>query len=75
MILRVLAAERTGRLEALSPWAVLGRGYAIATTPTGRAVRSAGEVAVGERLTLQLHRGRLGTLVEQVEPRGPDEDD
>ncbi len=53
-----------GRLEALSPLAVLGRGYAIATTPAGHVVSDAAEVTAGDRLTVRLHRGRVQTVVE-----------
>jgi exodeoxyribonuclease VII large subunit len=59
-------SERAARLEGLSPLAVLGRGYAIATLKSGRAVRSAGEVAPGEPLTLRVHRGRIGVSVTSV---------
>lgn len=53
-----LAGNASG-LDALSPLAVLSRGYAIATAAGGRAVRDAREVAVGDRLTVRVHRGSL----------------
>jgi exodeoxyribonuclease VII large subunit len=59
--------ERAARLDGLSPLAVLGRGYAIATRQDGRAVRSAGEVEPGEPLGLRLHRGRIAVRVTSVE--------
>ncbi|HWL88122.1 MAG TPA: exodeoxyribonuclease VII large subunit, partial [Polyangiaceae bacterium] len=48
-----------GRLDAMSPLKVLGRGYAIATRADGHALRSAAEVALGERITIRLEQGRL----------------
>lgn len=47
--------ERAGKLHALSPLAVLGRGYAIAQTQ-GRVIRSAEQVHVGDRLEVRLDR-------------------
>lgn len=47
-------------LNALSPLAVLERGYAIVRKKGGTEVlRSTRQVAVGERLEVQLHEGRL----------------
>ncbi len=71
---RRLAAERgelaraASRLDALSPLAVLSRGYAIATTDAGRAVRSATEVSPGERLRVRVHDGAIVTQVVSIEP-------
>lgn len=62
--LRGLAAS----LDALSPLKVLGRGYAIATTSRGAAVRDAGDVKVGETLDLRVARGRLTARVTKVVP-------
>ena len=56
-----LAAHRAhlrglvGRLESVSPLAVLGRGYALAFRESdGALLRGAGDVAVGESLRLRL---------------------
>jgi exodeoxyribonuclease VII large subunit len=57
-----------GRLDALSPLAVLSRGYAIARQESGRVVREAAQVAVGDPLEIMLHRGRLLCRVEEVDP-------
>jgi len=48
------------RLDALSPLAVLGRGYAIARhVASGRIVRSPADVAPGDLLRLRLAAGEL----------------
>ena len=52
-----------GRLEALSPLAVLGRGYAVAFKD-GHAIRDSGALASGDVLDLQLHVGRTRVRVE-----------
>ena len=48
------------RLEALSPLAVLARGYAIATrSGQRRPLTDSMEVKKGEMVDLRLHRGKL----------------
>jgi exodeoxyribonuclease VII large subunit len=48
-----------GRLDVLSPLKVLARGYAIAQTTSGRAVRTAADVKSGERILIRAHAARL----------------
>jgi len=50
-------------LEAVSPLAVLNRGYSILTTKRGKVVTSEKEVAVGEELTAKLKEGEIRTKV------------
>jgi exodeoxyribonuclease VII large subunit len=53
-----------GRLHALSPLAVLARGYAIAErADSGAIVRSASEVAAGDALRIRLGSGELDAAV------------
>jgi exodeoxyribonuclease VII large subunit len=52
------------QLEERSPARVLERGYAIATDAAGNILRDASQVAVGDTVNLQLHRGRLTTEVK-----------
>jgi len=54
-------------LDALSPLAVLQRGYAIAQDREGRLVRDANAVAIGESLRLRLAKGKLNCRVEGAE--------
>src|SRR5262245_1641190 len=53
-------------LDALSPLAVLSRGYAVAQDSEGRLLRDAGVVNIGDQVNVRLERGRLGTRVEDV---------
>ena len=55
------------RLDALSPLAVLSRGYALATTRAGRILTRAGDVAVGDLLVVRLHEGRVTAQVTEKE--------
>lgn len=57
---------RQGRLDALSPLAVLNRGYALALKD-GHAVRSIAELAPGDALVVRLRGGSATTRVESTE--------
>jgi exodeoxyribonuclease VII large subunit len=62
-------AARAGRLETLSPLAVLGRGYALARRARdGAIVRRVGDAASGERLVLRVAEAELDAVVEAVRP-------
>ena len=54
-------------LDALSPLGVLQRGYAIAQDASGKLVRDAGSVSVGDEVTVRLAKGKLGTRIERIE--------
>jgi exodeoxyribonuclease VII large subunit len=55
----------TLQLQERSPLKVLERGYAIATDAVGNVLREVNQVAVGDVVTIQLHRGRLISEVKQ----------
>jgi exodeoxyribonuclease VII large subunit len=56
-------------LDALSPLAILSRGYSvIQAIPSGRIVRLASEVAVGDVVQARLAEGRLLCRVNEVLP-------
>jgi len=52
-----------GRLDSLSPLAVLGRGYSLTLGASGEIVRSARQVAVGDEVGVMLHEGSLAARV------------
>ena len=62
-------AERVARLrtqlEERSPLRVLERGYAVAYDAQGNIVRSSDQVEVGDSVSIQLARGRLGADVRK----------
>ena len=62
---RTISARR--RLEALSPLAVLGRGYAIVEGADGRVRSDAVSLAAGEPASLRMRDGRAAVRVESVE--------
>ncbi len=57
----------SGALDALSPLAVLGRGYSITTGSDGKVLKSARVVDIGDRVNVRLSEGRLGCRVESKE--------
>jgi exodeoxyribonuclease VII large subunit len=52
-----------GRLDSLSPLAVLARGYSLARTDAGAIVRRASDVRPGDAVEVLLHEGRLDCRV------------
>ena len=65
---RAVSAQR--RLAALSPLAVLGRGYAIVEGTDGHIRASVATLKTGERVRVRMRDGRAGALVETVERNG-----
>ncbi len=54
-------------LDALSPLAVLKRGYALAQKETGELLSDAAAVKVGDKINLRLANGALRCRVEELE--------
>jgi exodeoxyribonuclease VII large subunit len=63
--LRLGAATRT--LQAVSPLATLGRGYAIVLTAEGRVVRAASDVIAGSAVRARTARGTLHATVTRID--------
>ncbi|MBR3692489.1 MAG: exodeoxyribonuclease VII large subunit [Clostridia bacterium] len=59
-------ARAAATLNAVSPLAVLGRGYALASREDGSPLRRAADVQPGARITLQLAEGGLGCTVDEI---------
>ena len=68
---RVAAEKRFGlaaaSLDALSPLAVLSRGYAIAQREDGTLLRDANSVSIGDSVRVRLAKGKIGVKVDQIE--------
>ncbi|MBD3296291.1 MAG: exodeoxyribonuclease VII large subunit [Candidatus Omnitrophica bacterium] len=65
-------ASAAGRLNALSPLAVLERGYSI-TRFEGKPVKTAEEVKKGDVVETVLARGRMKSRVERIIRKHPEE--
>jgi exodeoxyribonuclease VII large subunit len=72
---RMQAARRRleatgGRLESLSPLAVLARGYTLTERPDdGRIIRAAEELSVGQQISTRFAAGKALSRVERVETK------
>jgi exodeoxyribonuclease VII large subunit len=62
-----------GQLQAMSPLAVLERGYSLVRTPEGAVVRDAAAVTPGDRLDVKLLRGRLDCVVQSADSEDGDD--
>jgi exodeoxyribonuclease VII large subunit len=64
---RALLAALSGRLDSLSPLAVLGRGYALVRrSRDGAIVRTAKQLERGERLAIRVAEAQLEAVVDSV---------
>ncbi len=67
--------ECAGRLDSLSPLAVLGRGYAVCwNADRTQVVRDAAHSAAGNRVRVTLARGELDCEVRGVHPESTDDE-
>jgi exodeoxyribonuclease VII large subunit len=70
---RNLLLQRRARLErltsqmgALSPVAILDRGYALVFDSSGKLVKDAAQVKVGEDIRARVARGEIGAMVKKT---------
>jgi len=67
-IARGRADSLAGRLESLSPLAVLGRGYSLTERAGDRCLlRDAADLTVGDEIRTRFHKGRAISRVEAIE--------
>lgn len=60
-------AHFAGKLDSLSPLAVLERGYSIACREDGTILKESNQVAPGDAVGVRLHHGKLKCTVTEVE--------
>jgi exodeoxyribonuclease VII large subunit len=60
--------RRSASLEALSPLAILNRGYALVFDASGHLVKDSSQLAVGDELSARLARGQVRARVLKTEP-------
>jgi exodeoxyribonuclease VII large subunit len=58
----------TASLEALSPVAILNRGYALVFDAKGKLVKDAGRLETGDEVSARLARGRIRARVTASDP-------
>jgi exodeoxyribonuclease VII large subunit len=59
--------RQTASLEALSPVAILNRGYALVFDASGQLVKDAGRLSAGDEISARLARGRIRARVTTIE--------
>jgi exodeoxyribonuclease VII large subunit len=64
--------RQIARLEALSPVAILNRGYALVFDADNRLVKDASQLAAGDEVSARLARGRIRARVTATEPAEPE---
>ena len=69
---RAALERRTASLEALSPLAILNRGYALVFNSDGALVKDAATVSAGDEISARLARGRIRARVSATEPGTPE---
>ena len=63
-------AALADRLRALSPRAVLDRGYSLVRTAEGRLVRGPDTLRAGTRVTIEFARGEAAAVIESIAKGG-----
>ena len=60
-----------GKLQTLSPLAVLERGYSIVRLlPTKEVIRQASRLEITNRVNVKVHRGEFIARVEEIKENG-----
>jgi exodeoxyribonuclease VII large subunit len=67
--------RRSASLEALSPLAILNRGYALVFDAKGRLVKDVARLKAGDELSARLARGRIRARVTATERSDPESDE
>jgi exodeoxyribonuclease VII large subunit len=62
---RNVVATQAARLDALSPLAILARGYSV-TLAKGHAVVDAAQMKPGDAITVRVHRGEIDATVTGI---------
>lgn len=67
LLLQKVRIERMARaLEALSPLAILDRGYALVFDDTGQLIKDAAQVKIGQQISARLARGEIRATVRNT---------
>jgi exodeoxyribonuclease VII large subunit len=57
----------SSQLEALSPLAILERGYALVFDASGKLVKDAAELSTGDEISATLARGTFTATIKNTE--------
>jgi exodeoxyribonuclease VII large subunit len=67
---RAALGKTAALLHAISPLAVLGRGYSVVQQKNGNIIRSCAEVHLGENISVTLAQGGIDCEVKKILPPG-----
>jgi exodeoxyribonuclease VII large subunit len=71
LLLNKVRLERMGRaLEALSPLAILERGYALVFDSSGQLIKDAAQVGAGDEISARVARGEIRAVVKRATIEG-----
>ena len=56
----------TAKLDAMSPFKVLTRGYSLVKDQEGKLIRSAGDLASGQEISITFREGSATATVKEV---------
>lgn len=60
-------AEAVGKLDALSPLAVLSRGFTVTKTPEGKTIQSISDIKKGDKISTVLNDGIIKSVILETE--------
>jgi len=66
---RAVLDRQVASLEALSPVAILNRGYALVFDANGKLLKDAARLRAGDEVSARLARGRVRARVTETEPQ------
>lgn len=64
--MRAVLGESVAKLEALSPLAVVSRGYSVVADANGETLKSIDNVSVGDALQIKMNGGELDAVVSNI---------
>jgi exodeoxyribonuclease VII large subunit len=76
LLLNKVRLERMGRaLEALSPLAILERGYALVFDSSGQLIKDAAQVGAGDEISARVARGEIRAVVKKARSTSKPDDE
>lgn len=64
---RMALGAVAGKLEALSPLAVLGRGYGAVYSQEGKVLKSISDISVGDSISVKMSDGEISASVNDIQ--------
>lgn len=65
-------AARTAKISALSPLAVMSRGYSVVTGNDGKAIKNSENINIGDKVTIRFNSGFANAEITDITKGGTD---